>query len=217
FATYSSGSGLANIVFGYTVASGDSGAVASASPIALNGGTMKDAAGNDAQLTFSPPDTSLVSVDATAPTVTNVSSTAADGTYGTGAVIPVTVMFSKVVNVTGSPPLTLETGATDTAVNYSSGSGTNTLTFIYTVAAGNTSSDLNYVGTGSLTLNGGTIKDTLGNDANRTLPATNAANSLAGNKAIVIDTTAPTVTNVSSTVTDGAYMAGAVIPVTVTF
>src|SRR5439155_402146 len=140
FATYSSGSGLANIVFGYTVASGDSGAVASASPIALNGGTMKDAAGNDAQLTFSPPDTSLILVDATAPTVANVSSTAADGTYGVGAVIPVTVTFSKIVNVTGSPQLTLETGATDTAVNYSSGSGTNTLTFIYTVAAGNTSS-----------------------------------------------------------------------------
>src|SRR5205085_5125587 len=146
------------------------------------GGTIKDAAGNNAQLSFTPPDTSGVLVDTTAPTVTNVTSTAADGTYGVGAVIPVTVTLSKVVNVTGTPQLALATGSpASTAVSYSSGSGTNTLTFNYTVAAGNTSADLNYVATTSLTLNGGTIKDAIGNNATLTLAATGAANSLAGN------------------------------------
>src|SRR5204862_4215977 len=133
-----------------------------------------------------------VVMDATAPTVTTVSSTAANGAYRVGAVIPVTVTFSKAVNVTGTPQLALATGSpASTAVNYSSGSGTNTLTFNYTVAAGNSSADLNYVATSSLTLNGGTIKDAIGNNATLTLAATGAANSLAGNKAIVIDTTAP--------------------------
>jgi len=73
--------------------------------------------------------------DTTAPTVTNVTSTSADGSYMTGAVIPITVTFSEAVTVTGTPQLTLETGATDRVVNYVSGSGTNTLTFNYTVQA----------------------------------------------------------------------------------
>jgi len=45
------------------------------------------------------------------------------------------VTFSEAVTVTGTPQLTLETGATDRVVNYVSGSGTNTLTFNYTVQA----------------------------------------------------------------------------------
>ena len=49
------------------------------------------------------------------------------------------------MNVTGIPQITLETGSSDAVVDYSSGSGTNTLTFNYTVAAGHTSSDLDYV------------------------------------------------------------------------
>ena len=156
-------------------------------------------------------------LDATAPTVTGVSSTAANGTYGVGAVIPVTVTFSEAVTVTGTPQLTLETGATDAVVNYSSGSATNTLTFNYTVAAGQNAADLDYVSTTSLALNGGTIRDGASNNATLTLAAPGAANSLGANKDIVIDANAPTVTGVSSTVANATYAAGAVIPVTVTF
>jgi hypothetical protein len=87
-----------------------------------------------------------------AQTVTSVSSTAANGTYKVGDVIPITVTFSANVTVTGTPQLTLETGSTDVLVDYSSGSGTNTLTFNYTVAAGHNSNDLDFVGTGSLGL-----------------------------------------------------------------
>ena len=98
--------------------------------------------------------------DNTAPTVINVTSPTANGTYGLGAVIPVTVQFSEPVNVTGTPQLTLSTGSpSTTAVNYASGSGTDTLTFNYTVATGNNSADLNYAATSSLALNGGTVKD----------------------------------------------------------
>ena len=124
--------------------------------------------------------------DNVAPTVTNVTSTKADGTYKAGTLIPVTITFSEVVNVTGTPQITLETGGTDAVVDYSSGTTTNTLTFNYTVAAGHTSADLDYVATSSLALNSGTIKDAALNAATLTLPAIGAAGSLAVNKDIVI-------------------------------
>ncbi len=161
-----------------------------------------------------------VVVDGTAPTVTNVTSTAADGTYGVGAVVPITITFSEPVAVTGTPRITLETGGTDAVVNYSSGTGTNTLTFNYTVASPHTSSDLNYQATNSLALNGGTIRDIPGNNATLTLPATGGAGSLATNKNIIIDTTAPTVPTspgVTSTTVNGTYGVGTVIPITVAF
>jgi hypothetical protein len=127
----------------------------------------------------------------TVPTVTNVTSTSANGTYSTGAVIPVTITFSQAVTVTGIPQLTLETGATDRVVNYTSGSGTTTLTFNYLVQAGDSSADLDYVSSTALGLNGGTIRDAALNDAILTLAVPGAAGSLGANKAIVIDTTAP--------------------------
>ena len=47
--------------------------------------------------------------------------------------------------MTGTPQLTMATGATAAVVNYTSGSGTNTLTFTYTVAASHVSADLDYL------------------------------------------------------------------------
>ena len=119
----------------------------------------------------------------------------ANGSYTIGQVVPVTVTFSKPVFVTGTPRLALATTApATTLVDYSSGSGTATLTFEYTVVAGNASGDLNYVATTSLTLNDGTIQDAVTNNATLTLPNPVSANSLRGSKAIVIDTVAPLVT-----------------------
>ncbi|MBO6497752.1 MAG: hypothetical protein JJ978_19460, partial [Roseivirga sp.] len=74
--------------------------------------------------------------DETVPTVTSVSSTTADGSYKAGDLIAVTVSFSEAVTVTGTPQLELETGTTDRTINYTSGSGTSTLTFNYTVQSG---------------------------------------------------------------------------------
>jgi hypothetical protein len=132
--------------------------------------------------------------DTTSPTVTSVTSTTNNGSYKAGDQISIRVNFSESVAVTGTPKLTLETGSTDRAVNYASGTGTNQLTFTYTVQAGDTAADLDYLSTSALDLNGGTIKDAAGNNATLTLAAPGASNSLGANKAIVIDTTAPTVT-----------------------
>ena len=136
------------------------------------------------------------------PKVTGVSATTTNGTYKVGDNIIVTVTFDKNVTVTGTPQITLETGTTDRIINYNgTGSGTSTLQFGYTIQSGDTSSDLDYVAINSLTA-GTSIKDASGNDAFLTLPTPGAANSLAANKAIVIDGNAPTLS--SSSPTDNA-------------
>ncbi len=120
--------------------------------------------------------------------VVNVSSTTADGTYTTGQTIAVTVTFEESVIVVGTPQLQLETGATDRQATYSSGSGSNIIAFNYLIQSGDASSHLDYVSVNSLTLNGGTIKDTNNNDADLTLPVPGNPGSLGANKNIIIST-----------------------------
>lgn len=153
--------------------------------------------------------------DATAPTVVSVTSSSLDGTYKIGNVIGIQVNFSAPVTVTGTPQLTLETGLTDRTVNYGSGSGTSTLSFQYTVQAGDSSADLDYVGTGSLGLGGGTIRDADNNDAILTLAPPMASNSLANTSALVIDGVMPTVA--STAPSGGAVSTDTSVDFTVTF
>jgi hypothetical protein len=172
--------------------------------------TDTDSAGNTATST-----PLLLTVKTTQPTVSTVRSSSSNRSYKTGETITVLVNFNESVTVTGTPQLTLETGANDRVVNYASGSGSSTLAFIYTVQAGDTSADLNYLSTTALSLNSGTITDIAGNNSINTLPATSSGDSLGGSKAIVVDTTAPTVTAVRSTNADGRYVAGQTITIEV--
>ncbi len=129
------------------------------------------------------------------PTVTNVTAPKADGTYGAGETITITVSFSQAVTVTGMPQLTLETGTTDRTIDYTGGSGTQTLSFSYTVQPGDSSGDLDVTGTDALTLNGGTITNGVAIDAVLTLAAPGTAGSLGTNKALVIDALSPILTD----------------------
>jgi lipoprotein-anchoring transpeptidase ErfK/SrfK len=132
-----------SLVFRYTVQAErpeDSDGIAVASPIDLNGGTIKDTNGNDAVLTFTPPDTSSVLVDGVAPTITSVTGPAA-GTYIVGQHLDFTVVFSETVVVNtagGTPRLVLTIGSTTRYATYvsGSGSGTSTVVFRYTVQVG---------------------------------------------------------------------------------
>jgi autotransporter-associated beta strand protein len=155
--------------------------------------------------------------DTIAPTVRDVTSLKPNGTYKVGEPINVTVQFSEVVTVSGTPQLTLETGASDQIVNYTGGSGSDTLTFGYTVQAGDTSADLNYVDTTSLAFNGGTIQDAALNNAVLTLPAPVGAGSLGANKALVIDGIAPTVTSSDDGDADDTVQVNDTMTYTVTF
>lgn len=134
----------------------------------------------------------LANIQPPPPMVTNVSSAHANGSFTVGEVIAITVTFDQNVDVVGTPQLTLETGTTDRTINFATGSGTKILTFNYTVQAGDTAADLDYISSGALTLNSGTIKIAGGaTNADLTLPLPNTAGSLRANKNIVIDTTAP--------------------------
>ncbi len=117
----------------------------------------------------------------------------------------------------GTPQLTLETGSSDAVVNYASGTGGTTLTFNYTIASGHTSSDLDYASTSALALNSGTIKDAAGNSATLTLATPGQSNSLGANKALIVDTTVPTISSVNSTASNGTFKIDDVIPIKITF
>ena len=152
---------------------------------------FKDTVGNDASGTGAT--SSNYYIDTVLPTVTNVTASTVDGSYKAGETVAVTVTFSEAVNVNGFPRVELAASTTPRYANYVSGSGSATLTFNYIIQTGDTAADLDYSAAGSLTLNSGTIKDLIGNDATLTLVNPGDAGSLGANKAIVIDTTAPTV------------------------
>jgi hypothetical protein len=179
--------------------------------ISVQAGSFADAFGN----TNSASNTLGATVDTAAPSVTSVSSSSADGPYRAGATLSITVAFNDIVTVStgsGVPTLLLETGTTDTSATYSSGSGTNTLTFRYVVQAGNTSSDLDQQSNAALALNGGTIRDASGNDAVLTLASPAASGSLGANKAIVIDTVAPSApTSLAATAIGGTVVANTLL------
>ncbi len=118
-------------------------------------------------------------VDNTLPTVTNVTSDKANGSYTVGEVIDIDVTFSEAVTSTGNVTVTLETGTTDRTCTFTVSSGT-TGTCNYTVQSGDISGDLTV---NSIT---GTVADAAGNALST--PATPTTN-LAANKALVIDTT----------------------------
>ncbi len=155
---------------------------------------VKDTAGN---VSTSPAQDVVVITlpEPTAPTVVQVTSTKPNGAYKSGTTIPITIKFSRPVIVTGIPTLILETGTNNVTIPFKQKEADGeTLTFEYIVSDGNISPDLNYVATDSLKLDTAaiTIKDSVSGVAvNRTLPALTSAESLAGSKDIVIDTTKP--------------------------
>jgi hypothetical protein len=202
YATYQSGSGTSDLVFRYVIADGDqdfNGITVGA--LNTNGGSMRDAAGNDATLTMnSVGSTASVNVDGTVPRIVDVSASTGDGGYKAGDTVSLTVTFNHAVTVDttgGTPSLALNSGG---SASYTSGSGGTTLVFTYIVGAGQNTVDLDYSSTGALALNGGTIKSGSGGnpDALITLLAPGASGSLGANKAIVIDTTPPAAPTVES-------------------
>jgi len=135
--------------------------------------------------------------DVSAPSVSSVTATNANDTYGAGILLTVTVQFDESMAVSGTPQLELDFDGTDRQASYASLS-TDTLSFTYTTQNGDNVSDLAYTGTGALTLNGGTITDLAGNTATLTLATPGEANSLSANKAIVVSTNQnPTVASVT--------------------
>ncbi|NVK83738.1 MAG: hypothetical protein HWE21_05420, partial [Cytophagia bacterium] len=151
-------------------------------------GAAHDAAGNNnsAATQFS------ITNDETAPTVLEVTSDVNNATFKVGDDINIYVQYSEEVFVTGTPQLELETGATDRTIDYVDRSSS-TLRFVYSVQAGDVSSDLDVTSSSALTLNGGTIVDAVGLNADLAVQHGTEGGSLTS-KDIVIDGVAPTIT-----------------------
>ncbi len=138
--------------------------------------TEVDAVGNESG--FSPALSITIQTivpDTTAPTITTVTSTKSNATYGVGEIIDIVVAFSEAVTSTGNITVTLDTGRTCTF----SVSNDNQGSCNYTVQAGDSSSDL------TVTSIAGSIRDQVSNAMTNFTPTLN----LGTNKNIVINTT----------------------------
>jgi hypothetical protein len=120
----------------------------------------------------------------------------------------------------GIPRLLLETGSVDRYAPYHSGSGSRVLVFRYVVQPGDSSSDLDVKSPSALEVHDAKV-EYLENHltvADLTLAAGGSdTRSLAFNENIIIDTSPPTVTDVTSPTPDGTYGAGEHIIIEVTF
>ncbi len=193
------------IGFQYTVATGDldNDNIGLGAAVSLNGGTIIGANNNrNADLTITAVDPNNgIKVDGIIPVVSAVT-VPADGYYNntTQKVLTYTITFSEPVIVTGTPALDLTIGASGRMANYTGGSGTASLTFSYTVAAGD--QDLDGISTGTLSFNGGTITDLAGNPANLTLNGVGStANVFVSTKPPIVNITAPSLVSAPFTAT----------------
>ncbi|MBF9149677.1 Ig-like domain-containing protein [Novosphingobium jiangmenense] len=205
-ATYSGGTGTSALTFTYTVAAGqDATSLATAASGALTG-TIKDIPGNAvvASSFNGVTTTTSLAVDATAPTVSSISYGTNDGHLIIGESVDLSVVFSEVVTVTGTPTIALANGGTAT---YASGSGTNTLVFTYTAAAGQDTADLSTALTGALS---GTIKDAAGNAV-----STGGFNNVNPTGTLAVDTTVPSLTSLVYVPSDGGVKLGSTVTLTV--
>ena len=218
------------VVFSYTVAKGhwdNDGIAIAPNRLILDGGSIKDAADNDADLSHG----SLTAqagheVDGVRPRVSGFNMRApnaytSDGVYTIGEIIYVGVSWSEEVRVeevrvTGTPQVTLDLNGTSKTSDYDhrwlGGSSE------YTVVEGDWAPDGVGIPTNATSLNGGSIEDRAGNDAVLTHPAF-AAESL-HSEIIPVDGIRPTITSVeivSDPGDDDTYGAGDEIKVLVTF
>ena len=183
------GSSGDNLRFKYEVARGDldsDGVSIDANAVDLNGGTVRDFAGNDAVLTNSatgPHSNFLVdAVPAAVQSVAITSEPESDKTYGCRETIEVTVTFSESVRVPNwyganglqMPQLELNIGGVKRLAKTHERStiiGTSVV-FYYTVEIDDQDADGISIGANALKLNGGSIEDnsgdgpTAGEDAN---------------------------------------------------
>ena len=203
-ATYSGGSGSNALTFSYTVGAGQNTSGLAATAINLNSATIKDGAGNTANLSFTGLTQSGPQVDTTTPTISSLVESPASGDLNAGKTIPLTLDMSEAVTVNttgGAPTLSLNDGGTAT---YSGGSGSNALTFSYTVGAGQNTSGLAAT---TINLNSATITDAAGNAANLSL--TGLAQS-----GPQVDTTTPTISSLVKSPASGDLNAGKTITLT---
>ena len=166
-AKYLSGSGTSTLTFRYTVVEGDAAAatqvsIPSNSVVVPSGASIKNTSAVDAVITHSSPTTSAAVVDGVSPVISTFTKVGGPN-YVTTDNLDFTVLFNKSVTVTGVPNIKIGIAANERLAVYTSGSGSNTLTFRYTVVAGDVATIPGkfVIIDNFITLNGGTILGTV--------------------------------------------------------
>ena len=170
YANYISGNGTATLIFRYSVQGTDLDldGIDVTSPMQLNGGSLKDDAGNDASLSFLDGNIPTVLVDGDSPFVSDYT-LPTNGTYVENDSIVLDLIFSEAVDVAGGfPTVDLDVGGNIVNMTYLSGSGTDTLRFRWLVLQGEYDNNGVVIGS-SISLNGATIRDASSNDARLSL------------------------------------------------
>lgn len=106
-----------------------------------------------------------VNVDTIGPSVDAMSLLNAPGFYNKGEKINFSVRFTENVYVTGTPQVRFNLGGTTVNAAYASGSGSNLLSFSYTIASGVIDTNGFNSIDAALIMTGATIKDAVANDA----------------------------------------------------
>ena len=234
-AAYVAGNNSAALTFLYIVQDGDntgnldyanSSALTLHASASASAASIRDAAGNPANLTLPDPggDGLLgplmhVTIDAVAPMVSSTAPLNGTGAYMAGERIAINVTFTEPVVVAGAPLLAMETGATDRQAAYVAGNNSAALTFVYRIRDGDAAANLDYANSSALTLPGpeAYIMDAAGNSANLTLPDPGGDGLLGPLMPVVVDTAAPSAVSAAPLNGTGAYMAGERIAINVTF
>ena len=175
YATYLSGTGSTNIVFRYTVASGNNDPDGITNPTAVAvtiPAYIRDAGLNSSTSYAFTTSLAGVVVDALAPSISS-RTIPANGTYDSGDVLQFTTTFNEIVNVTGTPQIAVVAQTGTLNFDYVGGTGTTTLTFAYTITANDFDFDGLPASVTTVALNGGTIQDVNGNNASLTFTAAN--------------------------------------------
>ncbi len=206
-ATYTGGSGSNALTFSYTVGAGQNTSGLAATAINLNSATIKDGAGNTANLSAAVTNPERHSADRhhhdTGHLLADRQVTSqASGDLDAGKTVTLTMNLTEAVTVAGgTPTLTLNDGGTAT---YTGGSGSNALTFSYTVGAGQNTAALAAT---AVNLNSATVTDGAGNAANLSLTGLTQSGPQ-------IDTTTPTISSLVESPASGDLNAGKTVTLT---
>ena len=153
----------------------DDGISIPADAVRLNRGSIRDSRGNDADLTHEAvPDDPQFKVNGrldAAPTIVRVwqaNPPLQDETFGRGESFRVGVQFSEPVHVTGSPQLAVQVGAETRQAEFHLRGQDSSLYFEYVVQPSDVDADGYGVPGDALALNGGSIRDADGNEADLT-------------------------------------------------
>ncbi|HLH98031.1 MAG TPA: NF038122 family metalloprotease [Xanthobacteraceae bacterium] len=208
-AIYQGGSGTNVLTFVYPVADAQNTPALAVIGSNLNGSSIgiADLDGNEADLSDANVTFQGLEVGAT---VQSVACNPPSADLGPGKVVTFTVMMSEPVVVAGGPPsLGLNDGGT---AAYKSGSGTNVLSFAYTVGALGSGQNTPALAVTGLNLNGATIYDS---GVAADIASLSGVTTFATGPQV--DTTAPTVASVIANPANADLDAGSLVSLTVTF